>query len=121
MESRNNNANITNRASVPPSLKQLRACLLCRLIKSYDQFVREGCDNCSPAVSMQNDPDRVLELTTARYSGMVAVMQPTGKGTSWVAKWLRLDRAKAGLYAGKVEGEVPEEVQEELASRRGLE
>lgn len=112
----------TSRAGIPPALKQLRACLLCRLIKTYDQFCRDGCDNCQSVVSMRDDPDRVLDLTTTRFSGVVAVMRPAvsgsaGGGGSWVARWQRLDGVKAGMYAGRVEGRVPEEVEEELAAK----
>lgn len=32
--------------SVPRELKNLRACLLCGIIKTFEQFELDGCDNC---------------------------------------------------------------------------
>ena len=33
-------------ASVPTSLKGLRACMRCGIIKTSDQFLEQGCENC---------------------------------------------------------------------------
>lgn len=33
-------------ASVPTSLKGLRACMRCGIIKTLDQFLEYGCENC---------------------------------------------------------------------------
>jgi transcription elongation factor SPT4 len=33
-------------ASVPNSLKGIRACKRCGILKTLDQFVNEGCENC---------------------------------------------------------------------------
>ena len=49
--------------TVPTELRQLRACLVCSLIKTFDQFVRDGCDNCEPFLTMRNDSERVQEAT----------------------------------------------------------
>ena len=32
--------------SIPKQDRQLRACLICAMVKSLDQFDRDGCDNC---------------------------------------------------------------------------
>jgi transcription elongation factor SPT4 len=42
-------------ASVPNSLKGIRACKRCGILKTLDQFVNEGCDNC-PFLDMVRDP-----------------------------------------------------------------
>jgi Spt4/RpoE2 zinc finger len=34
-------------APVPTSLKGIRACKRCGLLKTVDQFINEGCENCS--------------------------------------------------------------------------
>lgn len=33
-------------ASVPSSLKGIRACKRCGILKTVDQFINEGCENC---------------------------------------------------------------------------
>ncbi len=33
-------------ASVPSSLRGIRACKRCGILKTLDQFVNEGCENC---------------------------------------------------------------------------
>mgnify|MGYP000293902226 CR=1 FL=1 len=33
-------------ASVPNSLNGIRACKRCGILKTLDQFVNEGCENC---------------------------------------------------------------------------
>ena len=32
--------------TIPKNLKQLRACISCGLIKTYDAFQGSGCENC---------------------------------------------------------------------------
>lgn len=34
------------RATTPASLKGVRACKRCGILKTLDQFIQEGCDNC---------------------------------------------------------------------------
>jgi transcription elongation factor SPT4 len=34
------------RASVPAALKGIRACKRCGILKTMDQFLQEGCENC---------------------------------------------------------------------------
>ena len=33
-------------ATAPSSLKGVRACKRCGLLKTLDQFISEGCENC---------------------------------------------------------------------------
>jgi hypothetical protein len=33
-------------AHVPTSMKGIRACKRCGLLKTVDQFINEGCENC---------------------------------------------------------------------------
>lgn len=42
--------------TVPKSLKQLRACLVCSLIKTFDQFESDGCDNCEYDLTLRSSP-----------------------------------------------------------------
>lgn len=85
---------------------QLRACLRCTLIKSFDQFVDEGCENC-PFMHLKDDQRRVQECTTPYFEGMVAMMQPE---SSWVSQWQRIQDFYPGLYAVLVTGELPEAI-----------
>ncbi len=33
-------------ASAPASVKGIRACKRCGILKTFDQFEKEGCENC---------------------------------------------------------------------------
>ncbi|KAL0248175.1 hypothetical protein GEMRC1_003411 [Eukaryota sp. GEM-RC1] len=79
---------------LPAGTKGLRACLWCGLIKTEDQFIDLGCENCD-FLNMEGDPDRVAEVTTTSYEGIVSVMNPS----TWVSNYLGLERAHPGVYA----------------------
>mmetsp|Transcript_24829 Transcript_24829/g.50802 ORF Transcript_24829/g.50802 Transcript_24829/m.50802 type:complete len:102 (-) Transcript_24829:519-824(-) len=70
-------------ASVPTSLKGLRACMRCGIIKTLDQFLEYGCENC-PFLDMAGNHERCNMCTTAFFEGQVAVMDP---GESWTASF----------------------------------
>nr|VDD27364.1 unnamed protein product [Brassica oleracea] len=64
-------------AQIPTSFgHELRACLRCRLVKTYDQFRDAGCENC-PFFKMEEDHERIVEVTTPNFNG-------------WAARWLRI-------------------------------
>ena len=70
-----------NLYSYPSSLKKLRACTECRLVKTEEQviyyfikFEKDGCDNCEDQKNY-----------TTNFKGIIAIMNPRG---SWAAKWL---------------------------------
>ena len=96
-------------ASVPDSLKALRACMRCGIIKTVEQFVKDGCENC-PFLDLQS-PDRINSCTTAFFEGTVAVMDPR---ESWAAKWLRIDAYMPGVYAISVTGQFSKDMEDEL-------
>lgn len=94
---------------VPNEQRHLRACLICGMVRTYNQFVNTGCPNCP-----FDQQDFAQSCTTPNFSGMVAVMEPT---RSWVAKWQRIrmsqnctgkshfsENKKPGCYALLVHG-----------------
>mmetsp|Transcript_30297 Transcript_30297/g.66637 ORF Transcript_30297/g.66637 Transcript_30297/m.66637 type:complete len:138 (-) Transcript_30297:205-618(-) len=100
-------------ASVPSAVRGIRACKRCGLLKTLDQFVENGCENC-PFLEMVDDPEKCNICTTAFYEGQAAVMDPR---ESWVAKWLRVDNYLPGVYAITVTGQFDKEIEEELENR----
>lgn len=100
-------------AQRPDSVKRLRACKRCKLIKTEEQFVQYACDNCpQPDKAGKGYRAEWMESnTTDDYDGMVSMMQPD---SSWVARWLsmkyrddegRTVAFKPGLYAIALPGE----------------
>jgi transcription elongation factor SPT4 len=68
---------------VPNNVRTLRACLICGLVKTAEQFSTSGCPNCDIGDATG---DYVSSCTTPNFEGMIAVIEPQ---KSWVAKWQR--------------------------------
>ncbi|KAJ3903218.1 transcription initiation protein spt4 [Lentinula edodes] len=101
--------------------RHLRACLLCSIIQTSQDFRSIGCPNCEEILQLKDNPDRILACSTSYFDGVIALIDPE---TSWVARWQRTadtDFGKAkyarGMYAVRVKGRVPEDVEAELESR----
>uniref|UniRef100_A0A671TRF1 Transcription elongation factor SPT4 n=1 Tax=Sparus aurata TaxID=8175 RepID=A0A671TRF1_SPAAU len=75
--------------TVPKDLRHLRACLLCSLVKTIDQFEYDGCDNCESYLQMKGNREMVYECTSSSFDGVIAMMSPED---SWVAKWQRIGK-----------------------------
>lgn len=88
--------------------KSLRACFVCRLVKSQAQFEDMGCDNCE-FLELKGDRGRVLDYTTPNFSGVITVMDPT---TSWATKWLHLSKYVPGCYSLMINDEPPDALQD---------
>jgi len=69
--------------TAPKANKRLRACLNCKMIKTFEQFFEEGCNNCD-RLGLQGDKQRVEDNTTANFSGLVSLCDPA---RSWVARY----------------------------------
>ena len=91
------------RIHLPVSIKNLLACLRCRVIKTKEQFVRDGCPNCKDVVDMRAEEGRVVACTTANFRGFVSIMRPG----SFVSRFNGLDKRLPGTYALTVHGEIP--------------
>jgi len=65
-------------------------------------------------MQMKGSPDRIGVCTTTYYDGIIAVIDTE---TSWVARWQRTSKYVRGMYAVRVKGRVPEDVEAELESR----
>lgn len=76
--------------------------------------MREGCPNCEEVLNFQDDVANVTECTSPSFEGVVALGQPE---ESWVAKWLRIENFRPGLYAVKVSGKLPADVVKDLEAK----
>ena len=70
---------------LPKRMAQLRACMICSLVKSQSQFVNDGCDNCT---FLSFREGKVKDYTSSSFEGLIALINPQ---QSWVAKWQKLD------------------------------
>ena len=100
-------------SSAPSSLKGIRSCKRCGILKTVDQFINEGCENC-PFLDMADNPERVNLCTTAFFEGQAAIMDPR---ESWAAQWIRVDSFLPGVYAIVVTGQFDPEIEEDLENR----
>ncbi|CAK9296211.1 unnamed protein product [Gordionus sp. m RMFG-2023] len=100
--------------TLPKELRHLRACLLCSLVKTVDQFEMDGCENCEDILHIKNNRDSVYDYTSANFDGIIALTSPED---SWVAKWQRIDKFTKGCYAVSVSGKLPNGIIRELKSR----
>lgn len=102
----------------PQDMKQLRACLFCSQVRSWDQFEKEGCPNCDSFLHLQGNKHKIGECTSASFEGLIALMDPDA---SWVARWQRISGITytLGLYAMNVNGRLPREVAEDIESKYG--
>uniref|UniRef100_A0A3P8NTL1 Spt4/RpoE2 zinc finger domain-containing protein n=1 Tax=Astatotilapia calliptera TaxID=8154 RepID=A0A3P8NTL1_ASTCA len=57
--------------TVPKDLRHLRACLLCSLVKTIDQFEYDGCDNCESYLQMKGNREMVYECTSSSFDGQL--------------------------------------------------
>ncbi|KAG6888626.1 hypothetical protein C0995_006870 [Termitomyces sp. Mi166 len=103
-------------AAIPPQARsrQLRACLLCSIIQLPVDFRKNGCPNCEEIMQMKGNSDRIASCTTTYFDGVIAVIDPE---KSWVARWQRTAKYVRGMYAVRVKGRIPEDVEQELEMR----
>lgn len=65
--------------------------------------MRDGCPNCEAFLQLTNSAEAVQECTSQVFEGLVTIADPS---TSWIARWLRVNKYVSGVYATKVVGTV---------------
>ena len=100
-------------AEPPNSMKGLVACRACALVKTFDQFYENYCENCDIMVEDRNL--RIRVTTTPHFDGLCGMFQPQ---QSWAARWQGFNSLKPGLYALKVLEELPNDIKAELDQRK---
>ena len=70
--------------NAPNSMRHLRACLRCGLIKTFDQFKRYGCDNCEDILRFRDKEEMVNSCTTDDFKGFVVLVVDLCLGCVWV-------------------------------------
>lgn len=95
-------------AFVPPNQQRnLRACMVCSIVRTYTQFMNGGCPNCEEFLELTGNSENVNDCTSQVFEGLITVAD-TSK--SWVARYQRLEGYVPGVYATQVEGILPEEI-----------
>ncbi|KAJ4369642.1 transcription elongation factor spt4 [Neocucurbitaria cava] len=95
-------------AAIPPNQQRnMRACMVCSIVRTQQQFMTHGCPNCEEILELTGNSEAVSDCTSQVFDGLISVAD-TNK--SWVARYQRLEGYVAGVYATQVEGILPEEV-----------
>ena len=101
-------------ADAPNRLRGMVACRRCYLVKTFEQFYQDGCENCPFLRMNDGNLERCKECTTPKYQGLAAMMR---NKQSWVAKWQGLAKFCTGVYAMRVNAELPEHIKDELIQK----
>mmetsp|Transcript_74610 Transcript_74610/g.147804 ORF Transcript_74610/g.147804 Transcript_74610/m.147804 type:complete len:238 (-) Transcript_74610:66-779(-) len=102
------------RQYAPNGVKNLRACLRCRLIMTKEQFIQFGCPTCRDVLHMQDDEGRVLACTSSSFQGFIASLRPG----AFVSRFNGLDKRLPGCYALSVQGTIPDYILHESEFER---
>lgn len=86
--------------------RNMRACMVCSIVKTQQQFLSQGCPNCS-FLELRGNQDMIAECTSQVFEGLITISDTS---RSWVARWQRLEGYVPGCYAVQVEGVLPDEV-----------
>ncbi|KAH7117943.1 Spt4/RpoE2 zinc finger-domain-containing protein [Dendryphion nanum] len=91
----------------PNQQRNMRACMVCSVVRTTQQFQTQGCPNCESFLELRGNLDAVQECTSQVFDGLMTVSDTS---RSWVARYQRLEGYVPGVYAVQVEGVLPEEV-----------
>jgi transcription elongation factor SPT4 len=93
---------------IPPSQQRnMRACMVCSIVRTQSQFMTSGCPNCEAFLELAGSQDAIADCTSQVFEGLLTVSDTT---RSWAARYQRLEGYVPGVYAVQVEGILPEEV-----------
>ena len=97
----------------PSSHRTLRACLICSIVQQQSRFFNAGCPNCEAFLELAGNSDGIADCTSQVFEGLITMSDP---GSSWVAKWQRIEGYVPGVYAVKVQGVLPDDVLQTVES-----
>ncbi|EDU46457.1 SPT4 Transcription elongation factor SPT4 [Pyrenophora tritici-repentis] len=102
------NKPIQGGAYIPPNQQRnMRACMVCSVVRTQQQFLTEGCPNCEDVLELAGNPEQINDCTSQVFDGLISVSDTS---RSWVARYQRLEGYRPGVYATQVEGILPEDV-----------
>jgi transcription elongation factor SPT4 len=105
---RDSAAMIQGGASIPPNQQRnMRACMVCSIVRTQQQFTTQGCPNCEDILELAGNPEQVNDCTSQVFEGLISVADTN---RSWVARYQRLEGYVPGVYATQVEGILPEDI-----------
>jgi transcription elongation factor SPT4 len=95
-------------AYIPPNQQRnMRACMVCSVVRTQQQFLTQGCPNCEEFLELAGNPEQINDCTSQVFEGLITVAD-TSK--SWVARYQRLEGYQPGVYATQVEGILPDDI-----------
>lgn len=95
-------------AHIPPNQQRnMRACMVCSVVRTQQQFLTSGCPNCEDILELIGNPEQINDCTSQVFEGLISVADTN---RSWVARYQRLEGYVPGVYATQVEGILPEDV-----------
>ncbi|CAA9963668.1 Transcription elongation factor SPT4 [Pyrenophora teres f. maculata] len=102
------NRPIQGGAYIPPNQQRnMRACMVCSVVRTQQQFLTEGCPNCEDVLELAGNPEQINDCTSQVFDGLISVSDTS---RSWVARYQRLEGYRPGVYATQVEGILPDDV-----------
>ncbi|KNG50373.1 transcription elongation factor spt4 [Stemphylium lycopersici] len=95
-------------AYIPPNQQRnMRACMVCSVVRTQQQFMTQGCPNCEDILELIGNPEQINDCTSQVFEGLITVADTS---RSWVARYQRLEGYQPGVYATQVEGILPDDV-----------
>jgi transcription elongation factor SPT4 len=108
LDDRDLNTMIQGGAFIPANQQRnMRACMVCSIVRTLHQFTTQGCPNCEDILELANNTDQINDCTSQVFEGLISVADTN---RSWVARYQRLEGYVPGVYATQVEGILPEDV-----------
>jgi len=104
----NNLEDMAGGAYIPPNQQRnMRACMVCSVVRTQQQFMTQGCPNCEDILELIGNPEQINDCTSQVFEGLITVADTS---RSWVARYQRLEGYQPGVYATQVEGILPDDV-----------